>query len=71
MKINNPDNLNGDITFDMSNITNPRQIQFPDSDAQLLSTDNISAVAISFGGAISAPVLGGQLRLQSFFQAGW
>ena len=71
VKINNPDNLNGDITFDMSNITNPRQIQFPDSDAQLLSTDNISAVAISFGGAISAPVLGGQLRLQSFFQAGW
>jgi len=36
-----------------------------------LSTNNISDVGISFGGPISAPVLGGRLRLQSHFQAGW
>lgn len=71
MKINNPDDVNGIITIDASNITGSVNIQFPDADATLLSTNNISDVAISFGGALSAPVLGGQLRLQSFFQAGW
>ena len=70
-KINNPNDVNGIITFEMANITGARNIQFPDADATLLSTNNISDVAIAFGGAISAPVLGGQLRLQSFFQAGW
>jgi hypothetical protein len=46
-------------------------IKFPAGDATLLSTNNIDAVGVSFGGSLSAPVLGGQLRLQSFFQAGW
>ena len=71
MNINNPDDVNGIITIDASNITGAVNIQFPDADATLLSTNNISDVAISFGGALAAPVLGGQLRLQSFFQAGW
>lgn len=71
MKIKNPANLNGIVIIDASNLTGNRTIQFPDADATLLSTNNISNVAISFGGAISAPVLGGQIRLQSFFQAGW
>ena len=71
MKINNPNNVNGIISIDASNLTGARTIQFPDADATLLSTNNISDVAITFGGALSAPVLGGQLRLQSFFQAGW
>jgi|TARA_R100000027_G_scaffold67669_1_gene67606 hypothetical protein len=71
MKVNNPDDVNGIITIDASNITGSVNIQFPDADATLLSTNNISDVAISFGGALAAPVLGGQLRLQSFFQAGW
>ena len=70
-KINNPDDVNGEITIDASNLTGARTIQFPDADATLLSTNNISDVAISFGGALSAPVLGGQIRLQSFFQSGW
>jgi hypothetical protein len=70
-KINNPDDVNGIITIDASNLTGARSIRFPDADATLLSTNNISNVAISFGGALAAPVLGGQLRLQSFFQAGW
>jgi len=70
-KINNPNNVNGTLIIDAGNLTGSRTIQFPDADATLLSTNNISEVAITFGGALSAPVLGGQLRLQSFFQAGW
>ena len=71
MKINNPDEVNGLISIDASNITEPVSIKFPGADATLLSTNNIEAVGVSFGGAISAPSLGGRLRLQSFFQAGW
>ena len=71
MKLNNPDNLNGIITFEADNIEDAVTIRFPSADATLLSTNNIEAVGISFGGALSAPVLGGQLRLQSYFQAGW
>tara|TARA_B100000029_G_C17598112_1_gene964889 strand:- start:103 stop:1437 length:1335 start_codon:yes stop_codon:yes gene_type:complete len=71
MKINNPDEVNGLVTIDASNITEPVSIKFPGADATLLSTNNIEAVGVSFGGAISAPSLGGRLRLQSFFQAGW
>ena len=70
-KINNPNDVNGILILDAGNLTGARTIQFPDADATLLSTNNISDVAITFGGALSAPVLGGQLRLQSFFQAGW
>lgn len=71
MKINNPDNLNGFITIDASNIEESVTIKFPAGDATLLSTNNVDAVGVAFGGSLSAPVLGGQLRLQSFFQAGW
>ena len=71
MKINNPDNLNGLVTIDVSNISDSVAIQFPNADATLLSTNNISDVAISFGGALAAPVLGGQIRLQSHFMSGW
>ena len=71
MKINNPENVNGLITIDATNITEPVNIQFPGADATLLSTNNIEAVGVSFGGPLSAPTFGGRLRLQSFFQAGW
>lgn len=71
MKINNPDNLNGIVTIDASNIEESVTIKFPAGDATLLSTNNVDAVGVAFGGSLSAPVLGGQLRLQSFFQAGW
>ena len=71
MKINNPDDLNGIVSIDTSNIDNAVTIQFPNADATLLSTNNISDVAISFGGALAAPVLGGQLRIQSHFMSGW
>ena len=71
MKINNPNNLNGVVTVDASNIEGAVSIQFPNADATLLSTNNISDVAISFGGALAAPVLGGQIRLQQHFMSGW
>jgi len=70
-KLNNPDNLNGLVNIDVSNITELVNIQFPNADATLLSTNNISDVAISFGGALAAPVLGGQIRLQQHFMSGW
>jgi hypothetical protein len=70
-KINNPDNVNGIVSFDMTNITEAVNIQFPNADATLLSTNNISEVAITFGGALAAPVLGGQIRLQQHFMSGW
>ena len=71
MRINNPDDLNGVINIDASNIESNVTIKFPAGDATLLSTNNTEALGVNFGGAINAPVLGGQLRLQSFFQAGW
>ena len=71
MKINNPDDLNGIVTIDTSNIDDSVTIQFPNADATLLSTNNISEDAITFGGALAAPVLGGQLRIQQHFMSGW
>ena len=71
MAINNPDNVNGIINIDTTNITGSVNIQFPDGDATLLSTNNIDAVGVSFGGPLAAPTFGGRLRLQTFFQAGW
>ena len=63
MKINNPGDLDGVISIDASNIDGPVSIQFPNADATLLSTNNISEVAITFGGALAAPVLGGHCLL--------
>ena len=70
-QLKNPDDPDGIITLDLSNITSGVTIQFPDADATLLSTNNIAAVGVNFGGPLSAPTLGGRLRLQSFFQASW
>jgi len=67
----NPNELNGRVNIDTSNITETVNIQFPNADATLLSTNNISDVAITFGGPLAAPTLGGSIRLQSYFQAGW
>ena len=59
------------INLDLSNITGTKTIQFPDADATLLSTANVGTLGVSFGGPISAPDLGGRLRLQQHFAAGW
>ena len=56
----------------MSNITQPRTIQFPDGDATLLSTDNASSLSgITFGGQLASDSFGGRLRLQTHFLSGW
>lgn len=65
-------NSNRKIQFDLSNITSERTIQFPDGDATLLSTNNAGSLSnIDFGGQITAQSLGGRLRLQQYFIAGW
>lgn len=60
------------VVIDTSNLTAIRNIQFPDADATLLSTNNAGSLqGISFGGALGADSFGGRLRLQTYFQAGW
>ncbi len=59
------------ITLNMSNITGSRTIKFPDSDATLLSTENVTLDDVNFGGGIGANNLTGQTRLQQFFYAGF
>jgi hypothetical protein len=60
------------VVIDTSNLTSIRNIQFPDADATLLSTNNAGSLqGISFGGALGADSFGGRLRLQTYFQAGW
>lgn len=55
----------------LDNIEGVRSIRFPNADATLLSTENVGTLGVSFGGPISAPDLGGRLRLQQHFTAGW
>jgi|TARA_B100000035_G_scaffold58241_1_gene46534 hypothetical protein len=64
------DSTNG-VTLNLSNITGNRTIKFPDSNATLLSTDNVTLDDVNFGGGISANNLTGQTRLQQFFYAGF
>lgn len=65
-------NASREIVFDLTNISQSRTISFPDGDATLLSTNNAGSLSnIDFGGQITAQSLGGRLRLQSYFQAGW
>lgn len=59
------------VFLDLSNIEGTKTIQFPNADATLLSTENVGTLGVSFGGPISAPDLGGRLRLQQHFAAGW
>jgi uncharacterized protein YxjI len=65
------DGSTGQVTFQIDNITASRVIKFPDSDATLLSTDNVTLEDVQFGAGISAEHLTGRLRLQQFFYAGF
>jgi len=64
-------NQPGTVTFQIDNITGDRIIKFPDSDATLLSTDNVTLEDVRFGAGIDAENLSGRLRLQQFFYAGF
>ena len=59
------------VTFDTTNITANRTIKFPDADATLLSTENVTVDDVRFGAGISAENLTGRTRLQQFFYAGF
>ena len=59
------------VNLDLSNITGTKTIQFPDADATLLSTQNVSLEDVTFGAGIGANNLTGQTRLQQFFYAGF
>lgn len=59
------------VTFSTDNITQPRIIRFPDADATLLSTENVTVDDVNFGSGIGAANLIGRTRLQQFFYAGF
>ena len=64
-------NLVGNVTIAVDNITAPRVIRFPDADATLLSTSNVTLDDVNFGAGIGAANLTGRTRLQQFFYAGF
>ena len=59
------------VTLDMSNITGTRTIKFPDSDATLLSTENVTLEDVTFGAGIGGNNLTGLTRQQQFFYSGF
>ena len=59
------------VTLDTTNITGNRTIKFPNADATLLSTDNVTLEDVNFGAGIGAANLAGRTRLQQFFYAGF
>lgn len=59
------------VTIDASNITENRTIRFPDADATLLSTSNVTLEDVTFGAGIGAATLTGRTRQQQFFYAGF
>ena len=69
--IKNTGNISGHVIISTDNITGPRTIKFPDADATLLSTENVTLDDVNFGAGIGAAFLTGTTRLQQFFYAGF
>ena len=63
--------LTGQVTIAVDNITSTRTIRFPDADATLLSTENVTVDDVNFGAGIGAANLTSRTRLQQFFYAGF
>lgn len=59
------------VIFDLTNITELRTIKFPNADATLLSTENVTLDDVTFGAGIGAATLTGRTRQQQFFYAGF
>ena len=59
------------VTINLDNITGTRTIRFPDADATLLSTENVTADDINFGAGIGAANLTCRTRQLQFFYAGF
>ena len=64
------DSINS-LTIRVDNLTDNRTIRFPDADATLLSTENVTLDDVNFGAGIGAANLTGRTRLQQFFYAGF
>ena len=61
----------GSVILSAEGTSAPRTIKFPDADATLLSTQNVTLDDVTFGAGIGANNLTGQTRLQQFFYAGF
>ena len=59
------------ISLSGDNLTGDRVIRFPDADATLLSTVNVTLDDVTFGAGIAAATLAGRTRQQQFFYAGF
>ena len=66
-----PNNTDGQISLSAEGITGPRVIKFPDADATLLSTENVTLDDVTFGAGIGANNLTGLTRQQQFFYSGF
>lgn len=64
-------NAQGSVVINVDNLTAPRTIRFPDADATLLSTENVTVDDVNFGAGIGAANLTSRTRLQQFFYAGF
>ena len=69
--IKNQGNAAGSVTINTDNITAARTVRFPDADATLLSTQNVTLDDVNFGAGIGAANLTGRTRQQQFFYAGF
>jgi len=69
--LKNTGNSLGQVTIQTDNITSSRIIRFPNADATLLSTQNVTLEDVTFGAGIGANNLTGQTRQQQFFYAGF
>ena len=61
----------GSVVFNLDNLQATPTISFPDADATLLSTDNVTLDDVTFGAGIGAATLTGRTRQQQFFYAGF
>ena len=59
------------VTFRTDNVTADRVIRFPDADATLLSTENVTVDDVTFGAGLAAANLTGRTRLQQYFYSGF
>ena len=71
MALKDATNANASVVLSAEGITGPRTIKFPDADATLLSTSNVTLDDVTFGAGIGANNLSGLTRLQQFFYAGF
>ena len=70
-RFTSPANVSGSIVISTDGLSGQRTIRFPDSDATLLSTENVTLDDVNFGAGIGANNLTGLTRQQQFFYSGF